>query len=103
MTPSDNPNPQQDIEALRKRYEALHSQKIRVEAERSNSEKQLAELQDKARKLYDTDDLESLRELLTNMRAENERRRREYQEHLDAIERDLSAVEAAHQSDETAS
>lgn len=86
------------METLRQRYEALNKQKIRIEAERANSEKQLTELQERARRLYGTDDLETLRRKLEEMRAENERRRSEYQAHLDDIERDLAAVEAEHQT-----
>lgn len=86
------------METLRQRYEALNKQKIRIEAERANSEKQLTELQERARRLYGTDDLETLRRKLEEMRAENERRRSEYQAHLDDIERDLAAVEAEHQA-----
>ncbi len=85
------------METLRKRFEKLNRQKIRVEAERANSERQLAELQEKARDLYGTDDLEALREKLSAMRAENERRREDYQAHLDKIEGDLAAIEASHQ------
>lgn len=87
------------METLKQRYEQLNRMKIRIEAERANSEKRLAELQDKARRLYGTDDLEALRLMLEEMRAENERRRAAYQEHLDTIERDLAEVEANHQGD----
>jgi chromosome segregation ATPase len=86
----------QDMQALKRRYEELHKKKIRVETEKASSERRLRDLQRKARDLYGTDDLDELRARLDQMRAENERRRRDYQEHLDQIEARLQQVEAEH-------
>ncbi len=87
----------QDIHTLKRRYDELNKKKIRAETEKASSERRLAELQRKARDRYGTDDLDALREKLEAMKVENERRRREYQEHLDGIEAKLQEVEAAHQ------
>jgi chromosome segregation ATPase len=83
---------------LKKRYEELNKKKIRVETERASSERRLRELQRKARDLYGTDDLDELRQRLAQMKEDNERRRRQYQEHLDQIEARLDQVEAEHQA-----
>ena len=90
-------NPKQDIKALRKRYEDLNKKKIRAETEKSTAERRLEELQSKARERYGTDDLDALRRQLAEMQTENERRRSEYQTHLDDIETRLAEVEASHQ------
>ena len=48
--------------------------------------KELERLKKDAREKYDTDDLNELRKLLDNMKAENERKRAAYQAELDRIE-----------------
>lgn len=69
-----------------------------METERASSERRLRELQRKAREQYGTDDLEELRQRLAQMKEDNERRRRQYQEHLDEVEAQLAQVEAEHQA-----
>jgi molecular chaperone GrpE (heat shock protein) len=83
----------QNIEELRRRYDDLNQKRIRTDANLQNARKRLEELKDQARKDFGTDDLEELRAKLTEMKSENERKRAEYQESLDKIERELSDVE----------
>lgn len=93
----NKPDPeQQDLKTLRKRYEELKNRKIRAETEKASAERRLEELQQRARKLYGTDDLSELRTKLADMKADNERRRRDYQLHLDDIETKLREVEQAY-------
>ena len=86
----------QDIEKLRKRFEILKDKRLTAQADLRNVEKQLSEIQAEAREKYKTDDLGELREKLEAMRAENERKRAEYQTHLDGIDEKLKAIEQEH-------
>lgn len=83
----------QSMDELKQRYEKLHRKKIQAEANLDNARKQLEELKEQARKEYGTDDIGALKQKLEQMQAENERRRAEYQQKLDRVESDLSAVE----------
>lgn len=83
----------QGIEELKKRYEKLHRKKIQAETNLEGAKKQLEELKEQARKEYGTDDIAELRKKLEQMQEENERKRAEYQQRLDKVESDLSAVE----------
>ena len=84
----------QNIDQLKKRYDKLHANKIRAGAQLEGAEKHLAQLQQRARTEFGTDDLDELRTKLQEMETENERRRAAYQESLDAIDADLQAVAA---------
>src|SRR5436190_9784200 len=76
MTPSLNRG--QDIDALRKRFDHLHAEKIRAEANLSHSTRVLETLKKEAREKYGTDELSELRAKLATMTEENERKRTEY-------------------------
>ncbi|HZL34529.1 MAG TPA: hypothetical protein VFC78_04405 [Tepidisphaeraceae bacterium] len=86
-------NPVQAIEQLQKRYETLKEKKITAEANYKNATNQLDDLKANAQRSYGTDDLAALREKLKQMEADNERKRGEYQAHLDKIESDLKEVD----------
>jgi hypothetical protein len=86
----------EDIEELRERYEVLRTKKITVEAKLKMSKATLENLQKQARERYGTDDLEELRKRLDAMKFENERKRADYQRHLDDIECQLAEVEQQH-------
>jgi chromosome segregation ATPase len=83
----------QTIEQLRKRYEELNKQQIEAGANYKNASDQLESLKAAALQEHGTDDLEALKVKLKEMEAENERKRSEYQAHLDKIEADLKEVE----------
>ena len=83
----------QTIEQLRKRYEDLNNDKIKAGANYENAREQLNNLKAAALREYGTDDLDALRARLMEMQAENERKRSEYQIHLDKIESDLKEVD----------
>jgi chromosome segregation ATPase len=89
-----NSNSDQDMGKLRERFDKLNTKKITAEANLKNSSENLEELKKEAREKYGTDDLAALRAMLETMISENERKRAEYQEHLNAIETQLADVEA---------
>ena len=84
--------PTVDIEALKKRHKQLDTERTTARANLDSAKKQLAELKEEAKKLYGTDDLDSLRKKLQEMREENERKRAEYQKHLEEVEAKLAEV-----------
>ncbi len=84
---------EQDIEELQKRYSDLSRRKIQAETNLEHSQKQLELHKSQAREKYGTDDVAELRKQLEEMKVENERKRREYQESLDRIEEDLTQVD----------
>ena len=85
--------PAQSLEELQKRFNSLNQQKIRAETMLENAQNRLAELKEEARRDYGTDDVGELRRKLEEMKAENERKRADYQSHLDTIETELSNLE----------
>lgn len=84
----------QSIEELRDRFEHLKEQRTTAQANLRNVEEQLEKLKAQAREKYGTDDLAKLEKELERMRADNERKRTEYQAHLDGIDEKLGALEA---------
>ena len=92
------PDGQADIEALKGRYEALNVKKIQAETNQQAAEKRLAELKEQALRDYGTDDLAALKQQLSDLQAENERKRSEYQIHLEGIEAKLAEVEEQHKA-----
>jgi hypothetical protein len=93
---------EQTIEQLQQRYGQLNTRKIQAETNLDNARKQLDLVKNEARSKFGTDDLQELKQKLADVRADNEKKRREYQEQLDRIDRDLQEVEsrfAAEQED----
>jgi DNA anti-recombination protein RmuC len=86
-------NAAQSIEQLRKRYGELNEQRVTASADYKNAREQLDGLKAAALKEYGTDELDQLRAKLAEMEAENERKRSEYQAHLDKIDADLKEVD----------
>ena len=87
----------QDIETLKKRHRELDRQKTTAEANFKTAEEQLQRLKEEARAKYGTDDLEELKARLAQMKSDNDRKRSEYQKHLDEIELKLQTIEKQHQ------
>jgi chromosome segregation ATPase len=88
------PAPQQSIEALQERFQQLNKRKIQAETSLDLARQQLETLKSEAREKFGTDDVAELRAKLDAMKADNERKRHEYQAALDKIETDLAEVEA---------
>jgi len=84
---------QQTIEELRERYRKLNEQKIRASANLKTATDQLEQLNAEAKKQWGTSDLAELEKKLAEMREENDRRRADYQKHLETVERALAEVD----------
>ena len=82
-----------DIEALKKEHARLDREKTTAEANLRNANEQLDLLKAEAREKYGTEDLDALKLKLKQMQDENERKRADYQKHLESIHAELAAVE----------
>jgi uncharacterized coiled-coil DUF342 family protein len=82
-----------DIEQLKKRHKELEEKKITAEANLNNAGRVLEELKREAKSKYATDDPDELQKKLQEMKAENERKRAQYQKHLEEIQTKLAQVE----------
>jgi hypothetical protein len=83
----------QDIGRLQERYQLLLKHKTQAETALEIARKDVQELKAQARAEWGTDDLAALKAKLEEIRAENLRKRAEYQASLDRIEADLREVE----------
>lgn len=81
-----------ELELLKSEYARLDKKRIETETNLRNREEQLSQLRKKAEELYGTSDLNELRRLLEQWRAENERRVREYREHIEDIKNRLGKL-----------
>ena len=90
------PEGQEDIDVLKARYDALNKKKIQAETNHEAAENRLKELKEQALRDYGTDSLDALKQKLDELKAENERKRAEYQAHLETIESKLADVEKQH-------
>ncbi|WP_147819649.1 hypothetical protein [Salidesulfovibrio onnuriiensis] len=86
---------EQELQGLRRQYEALRDRKVRVEQDIVNLTAQLDELKARAEAEYKTSDPEELRKLLEEKRQENERVVAEYRQHINELQQGLQAVEQA--------
>ncbi|MBI5758899.1 MAG: hypothetical protein HZA46_10320 [Planctomycetales bacterium] len=92
------PDGQADIEALKTRYNALNEKKIQAETKKEAAENRLAELKAQSLNDYGTDNLDELKRKLDDLLDDNERKRADYQKHLEAIEANLAEVEQQHKA-----
>lgn len=82
-----------ELEQLRRSYESLREQRVRLEQDQAHLARQLAELEERARAEFGTADPAELERLLSERRAENARLVSEYRKHLQTIEQSLAAIE----------
>ena len=83
----------QTIEELRAHYQELSNKRIEAGANLKTANQTLEQLKEEARRLWGTDDVYDLERKLAAMREENERKRTEYQQHLETIETQLREVD----------
>jgi len=83
---------QQPIEKLESRYKSLYDTKIRVETELETTQKELSRHKETAKKNWGTDDVNELEKKLQSIKDENEKKRSDYQKHLDSIESQLKNI-----------
>ena len=93
MAADNRTKPALDIEQLRKKHKELERQKTTAEANLKTATDQLEALKEEARQKYGTDDLDQLRRRLAEMKESNEKKRADYQNHLEEIEVRLAQVE----------
>jgi phage shock protein A len=91
---------ERELADLRREYESLKEQKVRAEQDVANLTRQIEELSARALAEYGTADTEALARLLEEKRRENERLVAEYREHVQAVARELSAVEGGEPREE---
>ena len=82
-----------ELDRLRRDYEALREQQVRLEQDQAHLARQLAELEDQARAEFGSADPAELERMLNERRAENARLVSEYRKHLQDIEQSLAAIE----------
>jgi chromosome segregation ATPase len=82
-----------DIEQLKKKHKELERRKTTAEADLRNATQQLDALREEAKQKYGTADLDELRARLAEMKQSNEKKRSDYQKHLEEIEIRLAQVE----------
>lgn len=87
------PTTRQEIDELKKRYEKLRDKRVAAETDLKRANEELDRLKKEAMEKYGTDDLKELTLKLEQMKEENERKRREYQEHLSQLESKLAEVD----------
>ena len=82
----------QYMETLKNRYKKLYDEKIRVETELKTTSAQLEIHKEAARTNWGTDNIEELQERLGAIKQANEKQRKDYEDHLLAIESQLNAI-----------
>ena len=87
------PDSNQTMDQLKKRFEELSLKKVRYETQRESAASELAALKAQASELYGSDDVKQLEKMLAEMKAENEKKRSEYQASLDKIDDSLRSVQ----------
>ena len=87
------PDSNQNMDQLKKRFEELSLMKVKYETQRDSAACELADLKEQALDLYGSDDVKQLEKMLAEMKAENEKKRSEYQASLDKIDANLRNVQ----------
>ncbi len=85
--------PAQSIEELKDRFDALSTERVRLQTQKERAEKDLDELKKQARDQFGTDDLEKLQNMLADMKTKNEKQQSEYQKQLDEIDTRLLKID----------
>ena len=91
--PSETQKNPLDIEALKKLHAKIDQDRRNAQANLNAAQNQLDELRAAARREYGTDELPELKKKLEEIRVENERKRGDYQAHLEQIQGKLADVE----------
>ena len=84
---------EQSIEELQKRYQQLNTKRIRAGSDLESRQRRFDRLQREARESMEPTTWPNYAAKLSEMTAENEEKRREYQADLNQIESDLAEVE----------
>ncbi len=91
--PNSRPNTAiETIEKLQSRYQSLTAEKIKVETQREHAQEQLKQIKAQALEQFGSDDLETLKVRLAEMKKSNEQKRVDYQKQLDEIEQRIGEI-----------
>jgi predicted nucleic acid-binding Zn-ribbon protein len=90
---ADKKGKQQSIESLTQKFDELKERRTTAAANLKHVEAQLEKLKKQAKDQFKTDDPEELKNLLGKLKAENEKKRAEYQAHLEDISKRLEELE----------
>jgi len=82
-----------EIEELTNRYQNLSNAQVRAQTNLENAQQNLAKLATEAEQQFGTSDVNELKRQLAEIEAENQKRKSDYQKHLDSIETKLAEVE----------
>jgi hypothetical protein len=94
MSTRENRQSELPIDLLKKRFEMLNETRIKVQTERDNALRQLKQLKESAVEQFGTDDPDQLRAQLAELLQQNENRKAEYEQSLDAIESNLREIDS---------
>jgi hypothetical protein len=83
----------QTIDELQVRYQRLAEEKIKVETQRDSAQQQLQEIKADALEQFGSDDLNTLKARLADMKTNNDQKRIDYQKQLDQIEQKLVEID----------
>lgn len=81
------------LKELQTRFKELETKKTQVATLKEATEKRVNELKEEARNSFGSDNIDELKEKLKEMQAENEKRKKEYEEHLLGIETSLKEID----------
>ncbi len=93
LRPPCDETTQESIEALHQRFQSLQKKHIETKVRLDDAQNRLDSLKERAREEYNTDEVAELQAMLAERRAENERLRVAYQNHLDTIDAKLAQIE----------
>ncbi len=83
----------QSIDELQARYQSLTEQKIKVETQRDHAQQQLQKIKGEALEQFGSDELNTLKARLADMKTNNDQKRIDYQKQLDQIEQKLVEID----------
>ncbi len=92
--PAATDSSDQSLPQLRERFDQLNKRKIQIQTKRDDAIKRRDELMRRAKQEYGTDQVSELRQILSDMKQANEKKRLQYQNDLDRIEQTLAAIDA---------
>ncbi len=92
--PAATDSSDQSLPQLRERFDQLNKRKIQIQTKRDDAIKRRDELMRRAKQEYGTDQVLELRQILSDMKQANEKKRLQYQNDLDRIEQKLAAIDA---------
>jgi len=82
------------IEQLTEQHASMNERKVRAQTNLENAQQQLESLQAEALENFGTSDIDELKTKLAELEETNRKQQKEYQDHLQKIEKDLQEIES---------